>query len=932
MFSQEYNREIKRYFDRRMDLLKERYGELDRKENKLSEGDRGLLRFGRSLLKQKTEEIYGALERCGEEEAQALRFLYSSMPLSDLLDYPAAVFMAYASHGVFLWNEGPFAGKVPEKLFANYVLHHRVHNEDIADTRRFFYEKLKERTAGKSMYDAAVEANFWCGENATYQSTFMRTQNPVTMYGTAAGRCGEEAPFGVTALRCLGIPAREVVAPFWAHCDDNHAWVEAWCDGKWHFLGGCEPAGTLDEGWFAGPASRAMLIDSMWFGQDAPCEQTAGQSGMATRVNLLELYAHTAKLTVRVEDEQGSPVPGARVDFTVLNFSRFNSVATLYTGAEENSAEYGSVSLDIGCGDMLVSASAAECYGEILVSMGPAMAEADGQTGNRACAGVYTIVLKKEIQNLDTWRELDLRAPAENLCSKQKTDEEAAAENARLEYVAKCRQRKIAGFYPEREAERALLRFAGEDREEIRDILCQACANAGEIIRFLEWDFAGQTVELASVFGGEHWKVEALKALGKNDYWDMKAEVLAECSILASPYAADFPKDIFFRDLLCPCVSYEMGRSGRAALAKVLDGQRNRIRENPQCLPAMLDAWMISLPEQEYANLVTSPVGCLTGGMASSYSRMILCANILRAFGIPARIRMMDRTLEYYADGAFVSAGTSAFGSPSASCGQGGSKTEKPAKGKIVAQMEAPLEPEDWRHYSLSRFQEGHFVPLFIRPEEGRSQEADGVRNGGAEFELEAGIYRIVTTNRLPDGGQLVKVYDFRLRENEVKSICLSMREIPVEAIVSRMPVKDIPLRTQAGEEKTLFALSGKGRALFLWLELAEEPTEHILNELCEKRELLCGSDAPVYFVVRRGLDYKGDVTLQKACGAIPRAGVLLDDFGEAYKELSLQVGCNPGKFPLAVIIEGGKEAVYSDSGYNVGMSEPLLRVLTQEM
>lgn len=912
MFSQEYDKEITAHFNRRMELLKERCSALDREESKLTEEERGLLRFGRSLLEQKTEEIYGALSRCGEEEAQALRFLYSSMPLSDLLSYPAAVFMAYAAHGTFLWREGPFAGKVPEKLFANYVLHHRVHNEDIADTRRFFYEMLRERTEGKNMYDAAVEVNFWCGENATYQSTFMRTQNPVTMYGTAAGRCGEEAPFAATALRCLGIPAREVAAPFWAHCDDNHAWVEAWCDGKWYFLGGCEPEERLDEGWFAGPASRAMLIDSVWFGQDKPCEPAAGRIGMAARVNHLALYAHTAKITVHVENEQGMPVPEARVDFTVLNFSRFNSVATLYTGAEEGSGEYGAVSLDIGYGDMLVSAAAGGCYGETYVSL----SEEKEQSSAEGTAREYTIVVKREMQALDEWRELDLRAPAEILRSEYKTDEEAAAENARLEYAAKCRQQKIAGFYPEREAERVLMRFAGKDREIVQDILCQACANAGEIIRFLEWDFAGQTAELDRTFGVEHWKVEALLTLRKNDYWDIRAEVLAECSILAAPYANAYPKDIFFRDLLCPCVTFEMARPGRAMLAKALGGLQQKIRENPQCLPVMLNKWMIFLPEEEYANLVTSPAGCLTGGVASPHSRMILCANMFRALGIPVRFRMMDKTLEYYADGTFIPLRQHVSG-------------KQAAKGKIVVRMEAPMKMEDWRHYSLSRFEEGYFMPLFIRPG-GRTPGAEeaGTKSDYAEFDLEQGIYRIVTTNRHPNGGQYVRIYDFGLQENEVKQIAVSMRKIPVEALLTRMPVKDIPLFTEEGEEKMLSELSGNDRSLFIWLELSKEPTEHILNELCEKREQSGGLAVPVYFVVRKGSDYKGDATLQKACAAIPQARVLLDDFGENYKAFSFQVRRNPGKFPLAVIMEDGKEAIYSDCGYNVGMSEPLLRIL----
>ena len=43
-------------------------------------------------------------------------------------------------------------------------------------------------------------------------------------------------------LWAVGIPARQVYTPRWAHTDDNHAWVEAWVDGEWHYLGASEPA------------------------------------------------------------------------------------------------------------------------------------------------------------------------------------------------------------------------------------------------------------------------------------------------------------------------------------------------------------------------------------------------------------------------------------------------------------------------------------------------------------------------------------------------------------------------------------------------------------------------------------------------------------------------------------------------------------------
>ena len=139
MFSAEYYQQIKTAFDRQMALIDDRIRVL---EQAGKEG--GINRLSGRLLSEKKEEIYSILNRCTEEEAQALTFLYSAMPFSDLQDYPASLFLSYAKHGVFLWNQGSFAGRVPENLFANYVLHYRVNNEDITDTRGFFYDHIKE--------------------------------------------------------------------------------------------------------------------------------------------------------------------------------------------------------------------------------------------------------------------------------------------------------------------------------------------------------------------------------------------------------------------------------------------------------------------------------------------------------------------------------------------------------------------------------------------------------------------------------------------------------------------------------------------------------------------------------------------------------------------------------------------------------------------
>ncbi|HBG01651.1 MAG TPA: hypothetical protein DDW87_08775, partial [Firmicutes bacterium] len=74
----------------------------------------------------------------------------------------------------------------------------------------------------------------------------------------------------------------------WAHTDSNHAWVEAWADGEWFFLGACEPEPRLNMGWFEGPAKRAMFLHTRVPGTiyGGP-EEVVQLKGDFTELNLL---------------------------------------------------------------------------------------------------------------------------------------------------------------------------------------------------------------------------------------------------------------------------------------------------------------------------------------------------------------------------------------------------------------------------------------------------------------------------------------------------------------------------------------------------------------------------------------------------------------------------------------------------------------------
>ena len=251
------------------------------------------------------------LQKCTEEVALACKYLYAFMPYSDIGNYPFEVFLDYAENGVRLWKENPQVADLPEEIFLNYVLFHRVNEEEIAQCRTYFRAEIGSRIQGMNFREAALEVNYWCAEEATYHCTDDRTLSAISVYRRGNGRCGEESVFTVNALRSVGVPARQVYAPKWSHCDDNHAWVEIWCDGKWYFLGACEPEEILNKGWFTNASSRAMMIHSRVFDTKIPEGEVIGTDGMVTMLNELKRYAVTKEITVTVKDAQGLPSDGA---------------------------------------------------------------------------------------------------------------------------------------------------------------------------------------------------------------------------------------------------------------------------------------------------------------------------------------------------------------------------------------------------------------------------------------------------------------------------------------------------------------------------------------------------------------------------------------------------------------------------------------------
>ena len=342
---------------------------------------------------------------CGPRPSEYVDWLYASMPLPDSLQYPRSFWEENVRKTLEVRQKMHW--DIPEREFRHFVLPLRVNNESLDDFRTVYADTLCRRVQGLSLAEAALEINHWCHEQATYAPSDGRTSAPMATVRRGVGRCGEESVLAVAALRAAGIPARQVYSPRWAHTDDNHAWVEVLVDGKWHFMGACEPAATLDNAWFNAPVSRALLLHTKVYGDYQGDEDVIQRTPCYTEINVIRGYVPARRTVVTVLDG-GQPVEDAAVSFHIYNYAEFYPVASYRTDAD------GRAALDTGLGDVLVWARKGGRFGFAKASGEVVTVSLDHRFGERFSA------------------DLDIVPPAEHPIPVDATQEQTQANARRL--------------------------------------------------------------------------------------------------------------------------------------------------------------------------------------------------------------------------------------------------------------------------------------------------------------------------------------------------------------------------------------------------------------------------------------------------------------------------------------------------------------------
>ena len=520
-------------------------------------------------------------DRRTAEEQDALDFLYASMPLPDSVDYPREFWEANVAVSVRARHEMPWGEKVPGREWRHFVLPLRVNNEDLDSFRIVYYDELRERVKDKTMYSAVLEVNHWCHEHVTYQPSDSRTSSPMNTLRSAIGRCGEESTFTVTALRTIGIPARQVYTPRWAHTDDNHAWVEAWVDGKWYFLGACEPEPVLNLGWFNEAASRGILMHTKVFGAYSGPEEVVSKNACYTEINVTKNYADVATVIVTVVDADSVPVGGAQVDYRLYNYAELYPIVTKQTDAK------GQSSLTCGKGDLVVWASKDGKFGFRKVSV-----------GKNALA---TIVLDKD-STYTASLDLDLTAPIARNNKPEVSPESVRANRDRLGQEDSLRSAYM---------QQAFCQDAKPDSPE--DL---ARANWRTIREYKTGNVA------------KNCKGDVLATLSRKDYRDVTMDVLVDVAE-HTPY---LHHPLWQKYVLSPRVSNERLTPCRGALAKRFGGM------SPEALVQWVTDSIMVDDTRNPQHLCMSPLGVLQHRKCDAHSRDIFFVAAARSAGIPARI------------------------------------------------------------------------------------------------------------------------------------------------------------------------------------------------------------------------------------------------------------------------------------------------------
>ena len=835
----------------------------------------------KKVAKNRTSQLFEipGSTKLSRTEKEALQFLYAYMSLNDLADYDGTFFLknirsSLAARDTFSWGK-----RIPDEIFRHFVLPVRVNNENLDTSRWVFFSALKDRVMTLSMADAVLEVNHWCHEKVTYRSSDERTSSPLASVKSAIGRCGEESTLTVAALRSVGIPARQCYTPRWAHCDDNHAWVEAWVDGKWHYIGACEPEPVLDMAWFSRPAKRAMLVNTNVFGDYHGPEEVLVRDPLFTRINVLPGYTKTNRIVVKVTDRKNIPLDSAAVEFQLYNYAEFYPLNRCYTD------QRGLCSFLTGFGDLMIWVNKNNQYGFMKASAGRTdTLLIQLLPGNPADATMdFDLTPPPDV---NTRNQID--ETAKNINSEKLATEDRLRTNYEKTFIDSAKAWRLAGN----------LHF---NPDTLWDILRKSRGNWREIIDFIT-SVPDEKKNLV---------IPLLSVVTEKDLRDISPEVLMDHlnnSFVYPPLSVDQTVKTLY--ILSPRVESEYLRPYKSYFQKKFDKSFiNKARNDPGLLMTWIRSNVRTDEKSNYSRAPITPIGVYELLVSDLRSMNILFVSLCRSFGIPARLEPGTRIPQYFIHGKWKDAvAEKQF-------------TETPVRSSltILSSNENERAPEYYINFTIQKMENGFFRSLDYEKEFPSWKFPQTLK-------LYPGSYCLMTGTRLPDGTVLSRLLFFTLKEGESKEVNIFLRKSKLESqIIAQIKEMNNFVPSISSSENTPY---GNG-LIIAWLEQEQEPSRHIISDLFSGKEKLENWKGSLLLL------FKNREAMEKFRSSnkmkLPR-----NTWFEISSETSLQLLSKKIKkpvtenFPVLVFIKGDGKVLYFSEGYRIGSFNEIQQLLNK--
>ena len=625
----------------------------------------------------------------------------------------------------------------------------------------------------------------------------------------------------------------------------------------------------LNKGWFTNASSRAMMVHSRLFDLfPAEGEDVIGKEGAAVMLNQTARYARVKTVSVKVTDKEGAAVKGAQVQFLVLNMGEYFPIAKAETD------EDGTVSLVTGLGSVRVLA--------FLPGMeGFAQADLDTRAQDE-----ISLILTGETVEAEDWRAVDVIAPVDTPVNPDMpTPEQKAEGTRRLNEANKIRKEKKENWVnPELTAF-----LAREDEKELRQEIVDVLSEKDHT------DCVCSVLEEHLEYGKRYAKEFKTKSGAKE---------CGEKEMDGTP-GAENGYNLYINYVLNPRVEDELLRPYRKGILSFFtEEQKADFRANPAEIWNYIQAHITAYPDNERETVMETPYECLVSGIGTERSQKVLFVAIARTLGIPARLNPDNKVMEYWVKDLFV---------PVLKQQEGGAV--------LILKKEEDAVWNYYQNWTMGRLVGNEYVSLNLT---GRSWDGDNLK-----LALIPGTYRIITTNRLPNGNQFAWEKTFTIKEGGQREETLRLREAQLGDMLERISLPEFEVKDSAGNTVTCAELTKGGKKILMWLEESREPTEHILNEMLEHAEKFHEFENSISFMIRTP-EAKQDPLLAKVLKMFPNVSIYYDSFEENIELLGRRMYVDPDKLPLILVTNGESVGIYATSGYNVGTGDMLIRIMEE--